>query len=126
VRYSELTLRHFRAATHARAPGVDDVVMAEAGDPASGTWIRWWLELSPDRINDAGFAALACPHVIAVVDWLCGRAVGMPLPLGELPERISALRARFEVPVEKLGRLLTVEDAWGNVSQAANLALKNR
>jgi hypothetical protein len=32
--------------------------------------------------------------------------------IARLPESLPSLRARFEVPVEKLGRLLTVEDAW--------------
>jgi hypothetical protein len=29
-----------------------------------------------------------------------------------LPESVQALRDRFAVPVEKMGRLLIIEDAW--------------
>jgi hypothetical protein len=29
-----------------------------------------------------------------------------------LPESVQALRDRFAVPVEKMGRLLVIEDAW--------------
>jgi hypothetical protein len=32
---------------------------------------------------------------------------------------VQALRERFDVPQEKLGRLLIVEDAWLAVSRAA-------
>ena len=62
-------------------------------------------------IEAVRFLAYACPHVIAVADWVAQRAVGGPAdPV--LPESVYALRERFEVPIEKLGRLLIVEDAW--------------
>jgi hypothetical protein len=57
------------------------------------------------------FLAFACPHVIAVAAWLAEQAVGQELR-GQLPESVQSLRERFGVPVEKLGRLLLVEDAW--------------
>ena len=42
---------------------------------------------------------------------LAHQAVGGPAePV--LPESVHALRERFDVPIEKLGRLLIVEDAW--------------
>jgi hypothetical protein len=39
-----------------------------------------------------------------------------------LPESVQAVRARFEAPVEKLGRLLIVEDAWTAAMRAAAAA----
>jgi hypothetical protein len=36
-----------------------------------------------------------------------------------LPADIESLREQFAVPVEKLGRLLTVEDAWSAAVVAA-------
>jgi hypothetical protein len=36
-----------------------------------------------------------------------------------MPESVQTLRARFEAPVEKLGRLLIVEDAWLCAMRAA-------
>jgi hypothetical protein len=62
-------------------------------------------------IEAVRFQAFGCPHVIAVSDWVSQAAVGRDLrPV--LPEPVAALRERFGVPVEKLGRLLIVEDAW--------------
>ncbi len=55
--------------------------------------------------------AFACPHVIAVSAWLAEQAVGRPVQ-PRLPESVQALRERFAVPVEKMGRLLIIEDAW--------------
>jgi hypothetical protein len=126
MRYNELTLHHFRDPTWARPPIGPRIASAEAGDPLGGTWVRWSLALSDSHVLDVGFAALACPHVIAVMDWLSARAMGLALPLDELPERIATLRELFALPVEKLGRLLVVEDAWRNVVHAANLLGKSR
>jgi NifU-like protein involved in Fe-S cluster formation len=57
------------------------------------------------------FRASGCPHVIAVADWLADRAPGQPgAPM--LPESVQAIRQRFDVPVEKMGRMLMIEDAW--------------
>jgi NifU-like protein involved in Fe-S cluster formation len=62
-------------------------------------------------IDAVRFLAFGCPHVIAVADWIAQAAVGKPA-VPRLPESVAALRERFDVPVEKLGRLLIVEDAW--------------
>jgi NifU-like protein involved in Fe-S cluster formation len=64
------------------------------------------------------FLAFGCPHVIAVAAWLAEHAVGRRVEPA-LPESVQALRARFEAPVEKLGRLLIVEDAWVAAMRAA-------
>jgi hypothetical protein len=62
-------------------------------------------------IRSVRFLAFGCPHVIAAAQWLAERAVGLPAR-AQLPESVQSLRRRFEVPIEKLGRLLVVEDAW--------------
>jgi hypothetical protein len=46
-----------------------------------------------------------------VCAWLAETAVG-EAPRAELPESVAQIRDRFDVPVEKMGRLLIVEDAW--------------
>jgi len=57
------------------------------------------------------FLAYGCPHVIAVADWISQIAVGrVAEPV--LPDSVASLRERFDVPTEKLGRLLILEDAW--------------
>jgi hypothetical protein len=45
-------------------------------------------------------------------------AVGQPL-IPALPEDVRALSARFELPADKMGRLLVIEDAWVAVVRAA-------
>ena len=61
-------------------------------------------------MKDARVQAFGCPHTLDVADWLSqqvrGRARGA-LPPGKPPD----WAASRSVPVEKLGRLLVIEDA---------------
>jgi cysteine desulfurase len=92
-----------------RAPG-SRRVSGEAGTDAQGTWVRFHLLVHDDCVKDARFQAFACPHTVDTAAWLCERLRGRRR--GELragtPAEWAAARS---VPVEKLGRLLVVEDA---------------
>jgi len=86
------------------------VVSGEGGGPGQDTWVRFQLLIEAGTVKDARFQAFACPHTTDVAAWLCeqlpgrGRAALIP----GSPAAWAAVRA---VPVEKLGRLLVVEDA---------------
>jgi len=85
-----------------------------AGSEAQGTWVQFDVQVGsgPGEIIDGvRFLAYGCPHVIAVSDWIAQQAVGRQAK-PQLPEGVQSLRERFDVPTEKLGRLLIVEDAW--------------
>lgn len=88
----------------------DTVVSGEAGGPREETWVRFHLLLAGDTVKDARFQAFGCPHTLDVAAWLCrelrGRTRGA-LP----PGRPADWAASRSVPVEKLGRLLVIEDA---------------
>ena len=122
MRYNQLTWEHFTTAGFAGVLTGDDVARAAAGSAAQGTWVQFDLRAkprsyAPAQIIEARFLAFGCPHTIAIADWLAGRAVGrsaearMPVPVGELQQI-------FGVPMEKLGRLFVVEDAWIDAVQA--------
>jgi NifU-like protein involved in Fe-S cluster formation len=112
VNYSKLTQDYFdRAAALAgtlAGPG-----RGAAGNRAHGTWVQFDVQLqeSAQTIQATRFLAYACPHIIAVAAWITEQSVGMKARAA-LPESVSGLRERFSIPVEKLGRLLIVEDAW--------------
>ena len=89
-----------------------------AGDRARGTWVQFDLQVESGSVLAARFLAFACPHVIAVSAWLAEQAVGRP-PQALLPESVQRLRERFAIPLEKLGRLLIIEDAWKSAGTAA-------
>jgi NifU-like protein involved in Fe-S cluster formation len=109
MKYSELTRRYFESAS--RAGTLEDAFRGAAGHPSQGTWVRFDLVIKAAVIADARFLAFACPHTIAVAAWLAEQSIGRALQR-EMPQSVAALRERFAVPVEKLGRLLIVEDAW--------------
>jgi cysteine desulfurase len=117
--YNDLTWRHFSGAAYAGVLAGVGVYRGAAGSPEQGTWVQFDLQSGRSGapvIRDGRFQAYGCPHVIAVADWLTQNAVGRAAagaqPQRGLPEPVGALRERFDVPVEKLGRLLVVEDAW--------------
>jgi NifU-like protein involved in Fe-S cluster formation len=115
MNYSDLTWRHFENPMCAGVLVGAAVRRGAGGSRAQGTWVQFDVRIGSrnqeSTVEAVRFLAYACPHVIAVADWLAQKAVGGPAePV--LPESVHALRERFEVPIEKLGRLLIVEDAW--------------
>jgi cysteine desulfurase len=86
------------------------VLRGEAGGPAAEAWVRLHLRVSADTVIEARFQALGCPHTLATASWLvmqlAGRSRSQPQPGSP-----RAWARTLEVPVEKLGRLLLIEDA---------------
>ncbi|HSY08737.1 MAG TPA: iron-sulfur cluster assembly scaffold protein [Steroidobacteraceae bacterium] len=82
----------------------------EAGAAESGTWARFHVRIADGTVRDARFQAYGCPHTLAVMAWLTRQLPGRALhelAVGKPAEWARAL----DVPIEKLGRLLVVEDA---------------
>ena len=109
--YNELTRRYFES-----TPGVGElsgpgVFRGAAGNLEHGTWVQFDLQCSSGMLLAARFLAFACPHTVAVSSWLAEQAVGRKIAR-MLPESVQELRTRFAVPIEKMGRLLIIEDAW--------------
>jgi hypothetical protein len=63
-------------------------------------------------VKDARFKSYGCPHTLAVASWLTGQLVGRRRDDG-VPGEPAGWAEALAVPAEKLGRLLTVEDALG-------------
>jgi NifU-like protein involved in Fe-S cluster formation len=111
MNYNELTRSYFETAPNAGELSGPGVFRGAAGNREQGAWVQFDLRINDGAVAAAKFLAFACPHTIAVAAWLAEQAVGRPLrPV--LPESAQALRERFAVPVEKMGRLLIIEDAW--------------
>jgi len=86
------------------------VVSGEAEDRTLNVWVRFQLRVSSGSIHAARYNVYGCPDTVAAAEWtaewLEGRATSA---LGELSMRkcLETLGA----PVEKLGKLLVLEDA---------------
>jgi len=110
--YSERVREHFFAPVR---PGrfsqdAQGVLQGSAGERRNGSEVQFQLQIRGDVIVDSRFLAYGCPHTIAAASWYNQYLPGRSL------EQAAALSARqvaqeLEVPAEKLGSILTVEDA---------------
>ena len=94
--------------THPPPPGFS--VSGEAGGPGEETWVRFDLAIENGIVKDARFKSYGCPHTLAVVSWLAAQLPGRRRD-ALVPGTPADWAAIQSVPVEKLGRLLVVEDA---------------
>jgi cysteine desulfurase len=81
-----------------------------AGRRAEGTEVFFELEIDGGFVKSARFSAYGCPHTVAIAAWLCEVLEGARIDAG-IPGSPAEWAASLEVPTEKLGRLLIVEDA---------------
>ena len=90
--------------------GLPGLVSGEAEDRALHLWIRFQLQLQRGAIRSVRFQVFGCPHTVAaastVAEWLEGKSLDEARALDA-----RAVCAELEVPVEKLGKLLRIEDA---------------
>lgn len=118
MNYNDLTRRYFDSPTNVGELSGADVFRGAAGHRDQGTWVQFDLQAQAGTLLGARFVAFGCPHTIAIASWLASQAEGKTL-ISTLPESIADLCARFALPVEKMGRLLIIEDAWLAAAAAA-------
>jgi NifU-like protein involved in Fe-S cluster formation len=112
MEYSVAVQRHFAAPKKARELPADwaSLVAGEAEDRTLHVWVRFQLQIVDGVVAAAGFQVFGCPHTVAaasvVADWLEGRSVDAARSLD-----VKAVCAELDVPIEKLGKLLRIEDA---------------
>ncbi len=110
--YSAEVQRRFATARAAAgdAGELADAVRGEAGDRALNVWARFLVQSSAGRIDAVRFQVYGCPHTVAAADWLAERL--RERPVAELARwDVHALAAELEIPLEKFGRLLVLQDA---------------
>lgn len=96
--------------TDALAERLPGVVEGEAEDRALNVWVRFQIQVLDGRVERVRFKAFGCPYTIAAASWVAERVEGRNaeslagLDVGEI---VAAL----DVPVERIGKLLRIEDA---------------
>ena len=99
--------------------GLPGLVSGEAEDRTLQVWVRFQLQVIDGVVRAAGFAVFGCPHTVAAAsraaEWLEGRPAR---DIGRLDVR--AIEHELGVPVEKLGKLLRIEDAVAACGRALN------
>jgi hypothetical protein len=98
------------ARTHAPGAKGTSTLTGEAGGPGQETWVRFHLTVEDGIVKAARFKAYGCPHTLKVMGWLSQRLTGRAWDSG-VPGSPTSWAEAQSVPVEKLGRLLVVEDA---------------
>ena len=113
--YNELTRRHFEHPARLGTLAGPDCYRGAAGSRSAGTWVQFDVRVGRTgggpRVLEVRFLAFGCPHVIAAAALVAEQGEG-GVPEPRLPQSAHSLRERLDAPVEKLGRLFVVEDAW--------------
>src|SRR5215471_5862189 len=99
--------------------GLPGLVSGEAEDRTLQVWVRFQLQVIDGAVRAARFAAFGCPHTVAAAgraaEWLEGRRASDVAQLD-----VRAIGRDLSVPVEKLGKLLRIEDAVAACGRALN------
>ncbi|HEY7672515.1 MAG TPA: iron-sulfur cluster assembly scaffold protein [Gammaproteobacteria bacterium] len=110
--YSSEVAQRFRSSQRAGALAGEtgSIVCGEAEDRSLNVWVRFCVRAHGGRLQKVQYEVFGCPHTIAAAaaaaEWLEGRDAGA---LNAWDAHVTA-RA-LEVPTEKLGKLLRIEDA---------------
>jgi len=100
------------------AAGEGAAVSGEAVELERGAWVRFDARVEGGRLLACGFRAWGCPHVLAAAARTAAKLSGSPLA-GARPTAARELQQALDAPIEKLGRLLVVEDAAAALLAAA-------
>jgi len=117
-----IAVQSLRARDLPGAPLGEGWHLGEAGSLSMGTRVRCYLRISAQCVRDVQFRIFGCPHTIAVAEQLRSVWVGQnfttALESGVLGTPAQWAQAA-NVPTEKLGRLLLIEDAMRLATLAA-------
>ena len=96
----------------------DLVLQGKACEPGCGAQLVLSAGVIGGKIASLRFRAKGCPHLIAAADFFCSRFEGLE------PSRLDGVRSAdlfesLDVPVNKTGRLLLIEDAAKQLLKAA-------
>jgi len=95
----------------AKSPWTDGMsITGEAGAAGQDTWIRLHLLVADNLVKDARFQAYGCPHTVSVAAWIADELRGRRREALQ-PGTPTEWARTHSVPIEKLGRLLVIEDA---------------
>lgn len=116
--YAAAVVDHFDQPRNVgRLEPAPDVIIARAGKREQGVEFVVSARIAADRIAAARFEVYGCPHCIAAASWLSERLVGRTLADLEAWSWREAVAA-LQIPPEKRGRLLILEDALRALAEA--------
>jgi len=93
-----------------------NVGCGEAGSMATGTWVQVRATVQEQLIAAICFRAYGCPHTIAACGRVCEQLQGQPAEC-MLEIDPAELQRELELPVEKAGKILILQDALSDCYQ---------
>jgi NifU-like protein involved in Fe-S cluster formation len=96
--------------------GAGRAVVGEAEAIDRGAWVRFEARIEGGRVTDCRFRAWGCPHTLASAALACR---GLLAADDASSFDAARLARELDVPAEKRGRLLVVEDAGRALLAAA-------
>ena len=85
-------------------------IRGEAGSARQGARICFAADVQDNCLQNVGFRAFACPHIIAGCHRIAEQLEGAPVDaLLDVP--LDELKTEFDIPIEKAGKLLIIKDA---------------
>lgn len=98
--------------------GVGIQVTGEAIALDRGAWIRFDARIAEGRVANCVFRAWGCPHSLAAAAWVV-REVRARTAADCASIDAAWLTQELDVPAEKMGRMLVVEDALAALLEQA-------
>jgi NifU-like protein involved in Fe-S cluster formation len=117
MEYSAEVRRRFAAAEAApRHEGATS--FGEAEDRSPNFWVRFRMRAASGVIEHVDYAIFGCPDAVAAADLIAERLRGRPFE-SVFSIDLQAVAAELATPVEKIGKLLRIEDAVRKCAQQA-------
>lgn len=85
------------------------IMAGEGGELRQGAWVRFLVRVDSGVIQEARAQVYGCPHTIAASSHVQGQLAGGRVEA--IPGTPEQWRIAVNAPVEKLGRMLIIEDA---------------
>jgi hypothetical protein len=84
--------------------------VGEGGAQRLGAWVRFVVQVEAGLVREARVQVYGCPHTVAACHRIRGQLPGRALE-GLQPGTPEEWLRDVNAPVEKLGRMLIIEDA---------------
>ena len=116
--YNAEARRLFSAPLH--AGDADDKypvrVVSDASESTEGARIHLSAGVENGRISELRYRVFGCPHLISAAEWACENLEGQSTSELVAFDREACMQI-LDVPVEKTGRILLLEDALAGLGK---------
>lgn len=81
-----------------------------AEDRTLGVWVKFQIRVTDSVVDQVGYEVFGCPETIAAASLIAERLEGRSF--AAIPDiDVNDIAAELSIPVDKLGKLLRIEDA---------------